>query len=169
MSLEGRPVRREIAHGMEHVVFDSVLFKDVVLKVSRQCNLLSMMGRNPAGVLRRELINQQRLVEGTTVVIPTTRIFDRGVKGYVVAQEHICEDGSVVDIQGYLEGQGLDTLVDEYLHEPRNFISFRGRVYLIDPTKGTVGRILEDLHIMKLTSYRRVRRKLSGIIRAIGL
>lgn len=168
----GRPV---IAQGIENTVMRGE--RDLVLKVPRPFNCLSMIGRNPVEVLRQELAEAQELIEGTKVIIPRTMILTGRkrivpgihIKTYVIGQKYVEEDGTILNPQQHLADQGLDTLVEEHKHEPRNFISDNGVLYWIDPTRGTVGRILETTKIMKLETYRKLRRKLSKIIRFFGL
>lgn len=170
----GRPI---LSQGMENIVLRGK--SDSVLKISRPFNSISMImaGRNQADVLREELAEARALVSGTSVRIPRTIILsgkERNILGmhtkpYVMGQRYVEEDETVSNIQSHLAEQGLDTLVEEYRHEPRNFISNNGTVYWVDPTKGTVGRMLETTKLMKLETYRKIRRKFSKLIRAVGL
>ena len=91
------------------------------------------------------------------------------VRRYVIGQRYIQEDGSVQEVQERLANNGLRSLVDEYKHEPRNFITQDGIIYWVDPTRGTVGRILERTRIMKVDTYRKIRRRFSKVIRFFGL
>lgn len=167
--------RELIGRGIEHNVYKARLGKSAVLKISRFFNRLSL-GINPAPVIRQEREKAQALISNTDVRIPRTLIisFDAKVLGvpvkrYVMGQQYIQDDGSVMDIGRHLAGQGLDTLVDEYVHEPRNFKSHKGVVYWVDPTKGTIGRVLETTGVTSLQRYRKIRRKLSKVIRFFGL
>lgn len=171
--------RREIiSKGMENIVLrPATRSPNIVLKIPRIVNYLSMLGRDQAEVLRQELAEAYALVDKTTVRIPKTIVISGkerwmlGIKtrGYVIGQRYIEEDGTVPDMANHLSGQGLNSLVDEYKHEPRNFVSNSGIVYWIDPTKGTAGRVLDDTKMMKLETYRRIRRKLSRLIRFVGM
>lgn len=170
--------RQIIAKGMENIVLGPVARNsEIVIKVSRPANYLSMIGRDQAAVLRKELNEAQALVEGTNVQIPRTvihygkelKVLGLKTKGYVIGQRFIQEDHSVASVGDYLSQQGLTSLVHEHKHEPNNFVTHNSVVYWIDPTKGTVGRVLEDLHIMKLETYRKVRQRFSKVIRFIGL
>ena len=173
--LRGRQI---IAMGMENVVLRPASDDlNIVLKVSRPFNYLSMVGGSQAEVLRQELKEAQTLVADTQIRIPRTLIYEGrerrmlGIrtKGYVIGQEYIAEDRTVVDVEKHLSDQKLPSLVDEYTHEPRNFIASGGFVYWIDPTNGTIGRVLKNTGIMKLEDYRKLRRRLSRLIRFFGL
>ena len=177
----GKEVCRErevIAQGMEHSVLRPLSRKpDIVLKVPRPFDYLTMLGQNRAAVLRQERAEALALLEGTDVKIPETFIYGNEKKiagvfttnGYVIGQRYVEEDKSVSDIATHLADQGLHTLVDEYVHEPRNFVSHGGIVYWVDPTKGTIGRFLESRKLMKVETYRKIRRRLSKVIRFFGL
>lgn len=178
MSLEHNTRWQVLSEGIENTVLRPVSgVPNIVLKIPRPLNYLSMLGRDQAGVLRQELGEAKTLVEGTAIQIPSTVIRDgteRSILGlktrsYLIRQQYVEEDGTVSDVEGHLSQQGLPTLVDEYKHEPRNFVSNSGVVYWIDPFKGTAGRVLEDTKIMKLETYRRVRKKLSKVIRLLGM
>lgn len=166
--------RAFVGRGIEHDVYRGRNGK-TVLKVLRPFNRLSL-GQDPTLVLRGELKEAHALVGSTSVQIPRTLIvgFDTNVmgvpvKGCVIGQEYIEDDASVLDIGRHLQRQGLDGLVDEYVYEPRNFKSRGGVVYWVDPTRGVGGRILEAIGIMRLQTYRRVKRKLKQAIRSFGL
>lgn len=170
--------RREFfSQGIEHDVFWPRLGRSEVLKVSRLFNYVSMVGQDRVLVLRQELVDSQRLLQGTDIKIPRTLIYRFNsklfglfpVNGYVIRQEYIEGDGSVANVQSYLARQGLTSLVEEYRHEPGNFVARKGVLYWVDPTRGTVGRILESLGLMDLDTYRVIRRKSSKLIRFFGL
>lgn len=171
--------RQLLSSGIEHTVLLSTLrlSLSVVLKKPNCFNYVSMVGKDRAAVLRQELSQAKELIKDTDVQIPRTLIYGVNgrflyifpTKGYIIGQEYIEEDGSVPNMQEHLQNQGLVSLVDEYIHEPRNFISRGGIVYWIDPTRGTMGRILESMDIMSLITYRRVRRRMSKVIRFLGL
>jgi|SRR3989344_74059 len=171
--LNGREV---VAVGMEHVVVRPRCENPEVLKKSRLFNSFSFWPKDPREILRQELRDAQSLVSGTNLAIPRTQIYgvDRDffgfkINGFVVRQDFIEEDGSVSDVQKYLADQNLDSLVEELRHEPRNFISRKGIVYWVDPTRGTIGRMLERLGVMKVERYRKIRRRMSKVIRFFGL
>jgi len=170
--------RQFMSQGIEHDVFRPRLGEsNEVLKVSRLFNYVSMVGQDRVLVLRQELADSQRLLQGTDIKIPRTLIYrfskklfgTFAVNGYVIRQEYVDDDGSVVDVQKRLASQGLTSLVEEYRHEPGNFVASKGILYWVDPTKGTVGRFLESLGVMNLETYRIIRRKSSKLIRFFGL
>jgi hypothetical protein len=178
MERNGHRPREVIAQGMEHNVLRPASGRpDIVVKTPRPFNTLSMVGRDPAQVLRQELREARESVHGTEVQVPRTMILgiNKSVLGvipvrrYVIGQRYIQEDESVPDVQGKLTNNGLNSLVDEHKHEPRNFITQNGIIYWVDPTRGTVGRILERTRVMKLDTYRRIRRRFSKVIRFFGL
>jgi len=170
---------RRVLIGMEHRVFQYPPNKpNIDIKISRPFNYLLMLGQDQAAVLHKELLEARELVEGTKVRIPGTLIYEtkeRNIagkvptRGYIMVQHHVQEDKSVLDIATHLADQGLHTLVDEYVHEPRNFVSYGGIVYWVDPTKGIFGRFLESRKLMKVETYRKIRRRLSRVYRFFGL
>lgn len=162
--------RTLLGRGMEHEVYLPSRQNGHVLKVPRGRNLVSIFPEKAVPMIRQELKNAEELVSGTRIRIPDTQVFKMPSRlGYVIKQERIEEDHSVPDVESHLKSQNLQTLVDEFKHEPKNFISSQGTVYWIDPTRGTMGRILERMHVMNIESYRRLRRRASKIIRAVGL
>ncbi len=171
--------RQVFSEGMEHVVLRPRSGNpNFLLKQSRWLNAFLMIGRDQAVILRQEFAESQSLLEGTGVAIPRTHIIKTKerkilgipVRGYVMGQEYIRkDDNSIPDPREHLSRKGLTSLVDEHKHEPRNFIGNGGVLYWIDPTKGTIGRLLENTKIMKLETYRKVRVKLSKVIRFVGL
>lgn len=159
--------REIIGKGMEHIVLHpkrKELSKLNFMKIPRLFNRMSFWPYEPVPRLQFELMAAEALVAYTRVKIPHTTIRKEKFSfpecifpGYIMKQEAIMDDGSVSDIKKLLIEDNLDTLADEYGHEPRNFVSKGGCVYWIDPTTGPVGRILENLGVMKLEKWRKVR------------
>lgn len=167
--------RQMLSNGMEHRVFISNN-NSIVLKRPRPLTYLSFLGRNPSSVIRNELVEAQESLNETNVQIPRTLIYSSNNKrfgmileSYVIGQSFIEEDRSIINPENHLKEQGLDSLVEEYKHEPRNFISNNGILYWIDPTKGIIGRILERMHLMTLKDYRKLRTKIGKFFKTIGL
>jgi hypothetical protein len=178
--------RERVTTGMEHVVVRPARLacqtegqdrRAEVLKISRPFNRLTLSFGDPVEILREELGVCQKLVEETCVRIPKTQIYRTNsvcfgrfvVRSYVIRQDYVEEDGSVSNIREVLQQQGLVTLLDEYDHEPGNFVGNGGSVYWVDPTRGMVGRLLERTGKMRIEDYRRLRRRWSGVIRLFGL
>jgi hypothetical protein len=174
MSIEAFRGRQKISQGAEHFVLRPILHEtDIVLKIATPLNYLFMLGADQAEIIRQELVEAQGLVNGTNLKIPRTHIMagerlsvlGTNTRGYVVGQKYIEEDESVPDIGTFLANEGLTSLIDEYKYEPHNFISNKGVVYWVDPTKGLAGRFLEHMKIMKLEDYRKLRLQMGKIIR----
>lgn len=168
--------RKVMAQGMEHIVMFPQKTDRYVIKIPRKLNRISFWPRNPVESLRKELSEAQQLVEGTRVKIPRTHIHGRKFNwpnhpfpGYIIRQENILEDQSIPDIGEFLEQENLDSLVQEYRHEPRNFISHCDYVYWIDPTKGLMGRVFERTKVMDIERWRNIRMRLHKPIRKLGL
>lgn len=175
--MEKHIARRLImAKGMEHIVLSPLKTDKYVIKVPRILNRLSFWPYDPVSIIREELDEARKLVKDTRVQIPRTNIhpgiseqFGNPYTGYVIRQHRIIEDQSVSDIQKYLEEEKLSSLVEEFKHEPRNFISNEGSVYWVDPTKGFMGRVFERSRVMDLNKWRKIKVFLHKPIRLIGL
>ncbi|MDD2823207.1 MAG: hypothetical protein PHQ59_03950 [Candidatus Daviesbacteria bacterium] len=171
--------RYVIGKGMEHIVLQpkrKELSEWGLVKIPRLQAVLSLWPYEPLQVLRAELREAQVLVVGTKVKIPRTYIHKTRsgwpgslFPGYVIRQELIKEDGSVPNIRDVLIQENLHTLAAEHGHEEGNFKSKDGFVYWIDPTKGPAGRILENVGIMNLENWRKLRLLLHTPIRSVGL
>jgi len=159
--------REVIGKGMEHIVLypkRKELSKVNFMKIPRLFNRISFWPYEPVSRLQNELMMAEALVACSSVKIPHTTIRKEKFNfpecifpGYIMKQEAIIDDGSVPNIKELLIKDKLDTLADEYDHEPRNFVSKSGCVYWIDPTTGPVGRILENLGVMNLEKWRKIR------------
>ncbi len=94
------------------------------------------------------------------------------------------EDGSrevvVTDVDAFNKSKRISSLVDEYVHEPKNFIPNGSKVWWIDPTEAPIARMLKRISRMKILrritrggmgieQYRSVRRRLSKLIRLVDL
>ncbi len=168
--------RELIARGMEHRVWKSKKGNpDIVLKTPRLANHLSLLGFDPASKMRQELAEAKVSLTNTDIRIPRTLIYgvskriiaNLRIASYVIGQKHIREDGSIHNHQGHLESQGLPSLVQECKHEPKNFISEKGTLYWVDPTRGMMGRVLERTGLIKLEDYRKFRAKHSWAFRLL--
>ena len=145
---------REIAgEGLEHnILWPSTGNRRQVLKVPRRLNSLMMLRLKSADTIREEVRQARELIHGTEVKIPRTKVH-RINGSYVMRQDWIDEDQSVPDVANYLREQGLETLVDEYKHEPLNFVAKEGVVYWVDPTKGVAGRVLDRIPLSLVNSH----------------
>lgn len=90
---------------------------------------------------------------------PWRYFFNRG-KGYITIQELIEEDNSIADIRGVLK----DTpwLLHRFNTNPTNFITQKGEVYYIDPTKSIhLSGILDRLHILPKEKYSQIQQEIT--------
>ncbi|MCL5073555.1 MAG: hypothetical protein M1308_22070, partial [Actinobacteria bacterium] len=162
----------------EHIVLNPRRNKSLasdLVKIPRLFNRMSFWPYEPVPRLQLELMLAEALVAGTRVKIPHTTIRREKFSfpecffpGYIMKQEVIQDDGSVTNIRELLIEDNLMTLVDEYDHEPRNFASKDGFAYWLDPTTGPVGRILENIGVMNIEKWRKIRLLLHEPIRFIG-
>lgn len=155
--------REYIGEGREHTVYLSATHPEIVLKKPKNLTTLAtkLLWNGPE-IIRTELQEAHNLVVNTPVEIPHTRVLSLN-DSYVIAQQYIQEDNSA-DIRSILLNSGLDSLVVEYDLNPSNFSSHQNIVYWLDPTRGQIGRLFERFHIMKLPTYRKIRRFTKNIL-----
>lgn len=173
MNCEIKRQRIVIGEGKEHTVLKKP-DSNIVLKTPKPIHMFLMFGRDRAETLRQELAEAQRLIENTEVKIPRTLIYSThefkiaGIRtsGYVIGQKFVKEDGSIEDIKAHLEKYNNSKLINIFNTEHQNFISNKGVLYWIDPTRGIVGRLLENMKIMKSSTYRSIRHK---VFHALGV
>ncbi len=132
-----------IGEGYEHMVYKRPTSK-FVLKTPTPLNIKSirLSGKGPRA-LDSEREFWEKMISNSPVRIPPTRMFLSESKVYIMGQRFIEEDGSIEDVASYLRSQGLQVLARKYELDPTNFKSNQGVLYLIDPTKGIEGRLIE--------------------------
>lgn len=142
--------REFVGQGREHRVVRSRRDTQTVLKTPRVLNSLALRYLfDGVRTVRRDIDQKTRLAKRAGVQIPTTRVFSLpSFQGsYVIAQKYIPNDHSV-HIGEYLKSRQVDELTLMYESHSDNFLSYRGRVYLVDLTHEFFIRLVQKTKVM---------------------
>lgn len=144
--------REFIGQGAQHKVYSSKHTGRVLKVPYGMMNLLAFMRIVDASDLREDFKRAEKMVEGTEIVVPKTRVF-RYKRGYVIEQPYIKMDGSIPNPKQLLAENNLDILALLYEVKPDNFAISCDKLYWIDPTRGLSQNLLVRTNILTLRQY----------------
>ena len=130
-----------VGRGSEHRVYQSNVREDRLIKVPTLRGQTYQRVKGGAPAIREEFKRARKMVEGTTIQVPRTRVFKAG-DGYVMEQQKIEPDpnATVEDIRREIEQyRDRPELVATFQSNHDNFIrGTDGVTYWIDPTNGMI-------------------------------
>lgn len=152
--------RELLASGWEHNVWRSKRFPTKVVKTPTLANRLSLIitGLGVQGI-KKELADSIEQSQTDGIIIPDSRVFRKSIfGGYVLVQDYIVPDseGFQNDIYSRLMQSNILHAMSYYLN-PENFKVRDQIIYLVDPTKGVAGRLLEHFKIANFSQYVKLR------------
>jgi len=141
--------RKFIGEGNEHCVYVSRARSEWIVKKPKNLCLASLrfMGTASSNI-SKEIRKTVVLANKHGIKTPETRVFTVG-DGYLIAQKKITEDQSLSqDEKRQLISETKNELLTNHFEmKPENFLSSKGRLYLVDLTWGYT-RILDGLGIL---------------------
>jgi hypothetical protein len=159
--------RELIGRGFENTVYKARTTRPLVLKVPHYLQQKSVDITGGTSVLRKEIAHSEALAKQADIFIPPIRIIkpNHPHMRHILVQEYIVGDTSV-NIGAHLRDKNAKELLGQYEAKPSNFVSRNGVVYMIDPTRGPIRRVLEEkFHIKADGMYVKLKRTVQKILR----